>query len=80
MSECGLPNRVSAVTNNIIQIRMGQRDRDRALLRFRRQLRHLGTLEQLERRQGAHSFLDGVQVDCLDILLIPWHPVRQHVR
>ena len=59
---------------------MGQRDRDRALLRFRRQLRHLGTLEQLERRQGAHPFLYGGEIDCLDILLVSWHPVWQHVR
>lgn len=39
---------------------MGQRDCDRTLLRFRWQLRHLGTLEPLERRQGAHPFLYGV--------------------
>jgi hypothetical protein len=59
---------------------MGQRDRDRALLWLRRQLPRLGTLEQLERRQGTHPFLHGFQVDRLDILSIYRLHVWQHVQ
>jgi hypothetical protein len=71
---------MTAIANNNIQIRMGQRDHNWTLLRLRWQLPRLGTLEQLERRQGTHSILHGLQVDCLDILSVSRLHVWQHVR
>ena len=79
MSEYDLPKRVTTATDNNSQIRMGQCDCDRAILWLRWQPHRLGTLELLERRQGAHPFLYGLQFDCLDVLSVPRYPVWQHV-